>query len=181
MTQAANLAQVGSYATATGLPFSGASTITSGTAVTCTTQTSIDFTGIPSWVKRVTVNFGGVSTNGSSGFAIQLGTSSGIEGTGYVSGCSYAQISNQGSAANSTTSLLCAFSLSAAATQGGSIVLNLVGSNTWVSSGVISTSTTYNYFSGGNKTLVGTLDRVRVLTFNGTDQFDAGSINILYE
>ena len=29
--------------------------------------------------------------------------------------------------------------------------------------------------------LAGTLDRVRITTVNGTDTFDAGSINILYE
>jgi hypothetical protein len=36
-------------------------------------------------------------------------------------------------------------------------------------------------FSAGSKTLSGTLDRVRITTVNGTDTFDAGSINILYE
>jgi hypothetical protein len=35
--------------------------------------------------------------------------------------------------------------------------------------------------SAGTKTLSGTLDRVRITTANGTDTFDAGSINILYE
>ena len=33
----------------------------------------------------------------------------------------------------------------------------------------------------GRVTLSGALDRVRVTTVNGTDTFDAGSINILYE
>lgn len=155
--------------------------LVSGTAVASTSGTSIDFTGIPSWVKRITVMFSAVSTNGSSGFAIQLGTSGGIENTGYLSGCSYAQISNQSQAANSTTSLLCAFTTTAALTNAGSISISLVGSNAWVSSGTICTSSTYNYFSGGAKTLSGTLDRLRIITVNGTDTFDAGSINILYE
>jgi hypothetical protein len=35
--------------------------------------------------------------------------------------------------------------------------------------------------SAGAVTLSGTLDRVRITTVNGTDTFDAGSINILYE
>ncbi len=35
--------------------------------------------------------------------------------------------------------------------------------------------------SAGSITLGGTLDRVRITTVNGTDTFDAGSINILYE
>jgi hypothetical protein len=36
-------------------------------------------------------------------------------------------------------------------------------------------------FSGNSPALSGTLDRVRITTVNGTDTFDAGSINILYE
>ena len=36
------------------------------TAQNTTSGTSIDFTGIPSWVKRITVMFQGVSTTGSS-------------------------------------------------------------------------------------------------------------------
>ena len=155
--------------------------LVSGTAVASTSGTAIDFTGIPSWVKRITVMFSGVSTNGTSGYAVQLGTSSGIENTGYLSGCSYAQAANLANAQNSTTSLLCTFLPGAALTTAGSVSISSVGSNTWVSSGTICTSTTYNYFSGGSKTLAGTLDRIRITTVNGTDTFDAGSINILYE
>jgi len=155
--------------------------ITQGTAVASTSGTSIDFTSIPAWVKRITVMFNAVSTNGTSGFAVQLGTSGGLETTGYLSGCSYAQTGNQAQATNSTTSLLCAFLTGAALTNAGSVAISSVGSNAWVSSGTICTSSTYNYFSGGAKTLTGTLDRIRITTVNGTDTFDAGSINILYE
>ena len=155
--------------------------LTLATAVASTSGTSIDFTSIPSWVKRITVMFSGVSTNGTSGFAIQLGTSGGVETTGYLSGCSYAQAGNLSSAQNSTTSLLCAFATGAALTNAGSVSISLVGSNAWVSSGTICTSTTYNYFSGGTKTLSDTLTQVRITTVNGTDTFDAGTINIMYE
>jgi len=48
----------GTY-TLAGTPTAGASLITSGTAVASTSGTSIDFTGIPSWVKRITVMFNG--------------------------------------------------------------------------------------------------------------------------
>jgi hypothetical protein len=34
---------------------------------------------------------------------------------------------------------------------------------------------------GGVLALGGVLDRIRITTINGTDTFDAGSINILYE
>jgi hypothetical protein len=37
------------------------------------------------------------------------------------------------------------------------------------------------FSSSGTKSLSATLDRIRITTVNGTDTFDAGSINILYE
>ena len=36
-------------------------------------------------------------------------------------------------------------------------------------------------YSASTVTLSATLDSVRITTVNGTDTFDAGSINILYE
>ena len=42
-------------------------------------------------------------------------------------------------------------------------------------------SATQSLYGGGNVTLGGALDRIRVTTVNGTDLFDAGSINIMYE
>jgi hypothetical protein len=36
-------------------------------------------------------------------------------------------------------------------------------------------------YASGGVALGGALDRVRITTVNGTDTFDAGSINILYE
>ena len=44
-----------------------------GTAVASTSGTSVDFTSIPSWVKRITVMFNGVSTSGTSNPLVQLG------------------------------------------------------------------------------------------------------------
>jgi hypothetical protein len=64
----------------------------------------------------------------------------------------------------------------------GAMTLLLFSGNTWVSShtaGSSANSTTF--FGGGQVTLSGVLDRLRVTTVNGTDTFDAGSINILYE
>ncbi len=58
--------------------------VISGTAVATTSGTSIDFTSIPSWVKRITVMLAGVSTNGSSSHILQIGDSGGIENTSYV-------------------------------------------------------------------------------------------------
>ncbi len=155
--------------------------ITAATAVASTSGTSIDFTGIPSWVKRITVMFSGVSTNGTSIIQVQLGDSGGVETTGYVAGTS-----SFGSSAFASTSFTTGFGIrtsnSAGATYQGSLVLTVISGNTWVANGCMYENT--NYFTalfGGNKTLSGTLDRVRITTVNGTDTFDAGTINILYE
>jgi hypothetical protein len=159
--------------------------ITSGTAVASTSGTSIDFTGIPSWVKRVTVMFSGVSTNGTSAFQVQLGTSSGIETTGYnattgvVAG---AYVGAAGTATATTGFVLEYNNQVAAALMSGHLLLTTISSNTWVASGIIgSSSTSQVYLFSGNKATASTLDRVRITTVNGTDTFDAGSINILYE
>ena len=47
--------------------------ITSGT-VTNTTGTSVPISGIPSWVKRITVMFNGVSLSNTDNLTVQLGT-----------------------------------------------------------------------------------------------------------
>ena len=159
------------------------SIITSGTAVASTSGTSIDFTSIPSWVKRITVMLDVVSTNGSSLVQVQLGTSGGIQTTGYGSGGWQANIT----ISSSTTGLLVVGSGGASNAITGHLVLTLMDSSTgkWVASGVAALvppagSGNAEVFAGG-KTLSGTLDRIRITTVNGTDTFDAGSINILYE
>jgi hypothetical protein len=155
--------------------------ITAGTSVASTSGTSIDFTGIPSWVKRVTVMFDGVSTNGSSSYLVQLGDSGGIETTGYA-GCSVAAGNASTSTGNIFTTGIGIASGNAANVIHGCIFISLLGSDLWVSSGSYGFSNTaFAGSTGSSKTLSGTLDQVRITTVNGTDTFDAGSINILYE
>lgn len=149
-----------------------------GTAVASTSGTSIDFTSIPSWVKRITVMFNGVSTNGTSNPLIQLGDSGGIETTGYLG----LAVNYAGSGASNPTTGFAIALAAAANVISGHLVITLVSSNIWVASGVFGGSNTIvAAYSTGNKTLSETLDRVRITTVNGTDTFDAGSINILYE
>jgi hypothetical protein len=153
--------------------------ITSGTAVASTSGTSIDFTSIPSWVKRITVMFNGVSTSGTSPILIQLGDSGGVENTGYVSLAAQITASTVTNT-TSTAGLIQVFAAVAANTLNGSTIISLFDSNTWVSQGC-SAYTDRQVTSAGSKTLSATLDRVRITTVGGTDTFDAGSINILYE
>jgi len=150
---------------------------TLATAVASTSGTSIDFTGLPSWVKRITVMFAGVSTNGTSTIQIQLGTSSGIDSSSYA-GC---MSTTGGVTVFSSTAFLIASTTAASVTH-GIITLSTIGSNIWAISSSIGGTASYDVrVSGGSKTLGGTLDRLRITTVTGTDTFDAGTINILYE
>ena len=147
--------------------------LVSGTAQASTSGTNIDFTGIPSWVKRVTVMFNGVSTNGTSRVIIQIGAGS-FDTSGYLGSVS---------AVNFSTGFGLDDIANAAGVRHGSGTLSLIGSNGWIWAGCGGRSDTsgIQYVAGGSKTLSGTLDRVRITTVNGTDTFDAGSINIMYE
>jgi hypothetical protein len=152
--------------------------LVSGTAVASTSGTSIDFTSIPSWVKRITVMFNGVSTNGTSIIQVQLGDSGGVETTGYLTSVWQSNTNNS----NVTTGFALGAGALAVNTLSGHVVFTLLGSNTWIGSGVIGrTDAADSRILGGNKTLSDVLDRIRITTVNGTDTFDAGSINILYE
>jgi len=168
-----------------GLTLPGANTgvqvgsITLGTSQASTSGTNIDFTGIPSWVKRITVIFSGVSTNGTSTRRIQIGAGS-VTTSGYTCAFGYA---TTGVGSSTSTAGFDITNGSAAEALSGHMTLTNVSGNIWVESAVFGTTggTAGLYYSGGTVTLSGTLDRVRVTTLNGTDAFDAGTINILYE
>ena len=153
----------------------------SGTAVASTSGTSIDFTGIPSTAKRITVMFNGVSTSGTSLAQIQIGDSGGVETTGYASNAAVVGTSTDGR--NSTTGFALDGSSAATVIRSGIIVLCLQTGTTWVASGNLNRDDTSGFvnFMAGKKSLSDVLDRVRITTVNGTDTFDAGSINLLWE
>jgi hypothetical protein len=152
--------------------------IRSGTAVASTSGTSIDFTSLPTGIKRITVMFSGVSTNGTSQTQIQLGDAGGFETSGYVGTTGYnSSYVNYSSGFTFDT----ASSVSAATVRYGAMILNYVGSNMWVVCGTGGTGGSAVFYFGGAKTLSDTLTQVRITTVNGTDTFDNGTINILYE
>jgi hypothetical protein len=147
-----------------------------GTIVNSTSGTSIDFTGIPSWVKRVTVAFNDVSTNGTSNPIIQLGA-----GSFTTSG--YSSVATVATAATTVIAFSAGFGIPsglATNTIAGQYIFTNQAGNTWVGSAVLTVSGNL-MLSSGRLNLSGTLDRVRITTVNGTDTFDAGLINILYE
>jgi hypothetical protein len=157
-------------------------TLVQGTAVASTSGTSIDFTGIPSWVKRITVMFSGFSTSGTSVPLIQLGDSGGVENTGYASGGSVISASAVSSAVYTTGfGLATGLQVAAGTYQALAVIANVSG-NTWNFSGSMNrTDTGAGGIGNGTKTLSDVLTQVRITTVNGTDAFDAGTINIQYE
>jgi len=155
-----------------------ASTITSATAVTAS-GTSVDFTGIPAWVKRITVMISGVSTNGTSNWLLQLGDSGGIENTGYL--CSSSQFGTGVSTSEFTSGFGLTYG-SAAAVAAGTIQFSNLDGNVWVANGVmVNIDSAVTRILAGTKTLSDTLTQVRITTVGGVNNFDAGTINILYE
>jgi len=171
--------------TLTGTTITGTSVrggVTSGTVVASTSGTSIDFTSFPSYVKRITVALQTVSTNGSSNYLIRIGNTT-FTITGYASVMNYV---NPGANSCTGTSDATGFILSKDTSAGTS--LTMIGTIVLLSSGFYVFNFVGNggvggagFFGSGLLNLGSTLDRIRITTINGTDTFDAGSINIFYE
>jgi hypothetical protein len=143
------------------------------------TGTAVDFTSIPSWVKRITVMFSNVSTNSNSLVQIQMGNSGGVETSGYVG------TSEVGSTRSTYSAgfLIDAGTPSATIGRHGVLILTNFNLNNWIAS--INTSwvggLNVAITGAGSKTLSDVLTQIRITTVNGTDVFDAGTINIMYE
>jgi hypothetical protein len=156
--------------------------ITQGTAVASTSGTSIDFTGLPAWVKKITVMFSGVSTSGTNYPLIQLGYQNPVTSTGYVGSQSNIQNGSTVAVVAQAAGFGIYSNLGTYLVHGSAVITNITG-NTWVCSGnFISTGPNLTALTNaGYIALSGTLDRVRITTVGGTDTFDAGTVNILYE
>lgn len=152
-----------------------------GTAKASTSGTAINFTGIPSGVKRITIILDLVSTSGTNALLVQIGPSGGVVTSGYNS-VSWTAAANYNGTSNG-------FSLNnnvgAANTYSGTVTLVNISGNNWVESSVINCSSSGGAAVGavgtGRVGLSGPLSIVSVTTQTGSDTFDAGSINILYE
>ena len=154
--------------------------VVQGTAQNTTSGTAIPFTSIPSWVKRVTLSFNGISTNGTSGLMVQLGSSA-----GYATG-TYTGSATNGAGSVATSAFTTGHGLNggplAANAYYGTATFTLVSGNTWVGSSVLGATGTPQFAVGGSAiVLAATFDRIQLTTVNGTDTFDAGTINIQYE
>lgn len=152
-------------------------TITSGTVLSTSSGNSAVFTGIPSWAKRISINFIGVSQTGTTQMEVRLGTSGGIVSTGYISGAA------SGLSATASTTSTTGFRIRNSVASDdiyGTMFLSLQTGNTWVCSYSMTASNGAFFTGGGSIALASALTQVQV-TPNGADNFDAGSVNILYE
>lgn len=153
-----------------------------GSVTATTSGTSIDFTGIPSGTRRITINFFGVSTNNTSDGLIQLGDAGGIETTGYLgTGTTLAATTM---ATSQYTAGFGIRALSAPVTLQGTVILTLLeaAAFTWACAGVLADGASAAGFTlAGSKSTSQELDRIRLTTAGGTAAFDAGKLNIAYE
>lgn len=176
--------KAGSFAPGAITPNDLSQKITLGAAQTTTSGTFKDFSDIPSWATRITVMLVGVSVSGTSIPLLQLGDAEGFEVTGYTATTGYAANGASSSAVAQTTGFGLNGASSAATAVYATAWLHKLGAgNEWIFSisGSITGGTAAVISGGGSKTLSTTLDRLRITTVNGTDTFDAGSVNILYE
>jgi hypothetical protein len=163
--------------------------INSSEVITPTAVSSVNFTSIPPWVKRITVMLNNVSLSGTDAITIRIGDSGGLETTGYNG--NFFSIYDSGTI--NVNDLTDNFQLtpsgggtSSGTNYFGQAILSLLdaSTNTWVITSIVSANSTsvtarQGHLSGG-KTLTATLDRLTVIT-SGGNTFDNGTISILYE
>ncbi len=142
-----------------------------GTAVSVTS-------GIPTWINELTINFFGLSTNGSSNILAQLRSS-----TFVVSGYKSSNSSGSGGVTsnNITNAHFLAGNVAAGATFRGSLTFRRHPGNVWIGTSMLSSESSSGFYIGTSEvTLVGDLDGFRITMANGTDTFDAGEISYIY-
>jgi hypothetical protein len=158
------------------------SVIVLGTQQSTTSGTQFDFTSIPAGVNEIVVHFNGVSLSGVDSLLVQLGTSSGVETTSYVSA---ANAVNTVGLSNFRTTSVAGFVIPTIGNTwafNGQMFIRRMSGNTWnasIGGAGAATGDFSMYFGGGIKTLSGEIDRIRI-TRTGTDTFDAGAVNISY-
>jgi hypothetical protein len=152
------------------------------TLATAQTASGADviFTGIPNWVKRVTIIYSDITTSGISPFLFRIGSGS-IQISGYQGSAGYVANGNLTNVAAFTSGCGSNYGVgSSASIYNGIVTINLLSSNKYVFSGVgsLDGGATLQYAS--RVTLGGVLDRVSVST-QGASTFTGGTINISYE
>ena len=149
--------------------------ITTSSDVSPSGNAEADFLSLPSGIKRIFINFYGVSGAGSDVAAlIRLGTSAGLKNSGYGSTTHY------GSGGTNDSSGIAVYGTQTSSAINGIVILTHMGSNIFVSSHSIRYNNANGAFGGGYVQLDNTLDRIRVQLISGGN-FDSGTINLMFE
>lgn len=170
------------HADASITPLKLAQPLTQGAVQNSTSGTVITFGSIPSWVKRITVMLNQVSLSGTANLRFRLGTSGGLATTGYTAFTNVIQ--NSTVVASATAGFDTNGSSTTTTTYSGLVTFVLMDptNNVWAASGLLAMAGAVSQtVLSGVVSLSGALTQVGVTSTNGTDTFDAGSINILYE
>ncbi|MFO0002877.1 MAG: hypothetical protein ACK559_17265, partial [bacterium] len=109
---------------------------------------TIDFTGIPSTVKRLTVMLRGISLSGSDRILVQIGSGS-FTTSGYVATSGIFTTGGATNAVSSTSAFILLAGDSAAIITGQMVITN-ISTNSWVQSGTFKRSTSSMEFSAGD-------------------------------
>jgi hypothetical protein len=148
--------------------------------VASTSGTLINFSSIPNWVKRITLNLLGVSTNGTTNIVVRIGSGGTPVATGYNAGVAALINATSVSALAATTGFALSYDNASTNVRNSVLVLTQVGGNSWVASGNANVTGTL-ILSAGAITLGGVLDTLQLTTTSGTEVFDAGSVNVIWE
>lgn len=151
-----------------------------GAEVATTSGTAVPISEvIPSWAKRITLTFEGVSSSGTSAWLLQIGDSGGYEAATYAGRVATAS----GTTAGSTAGFQLVDAAIAANVAEGQITLVLkdAANFTWSCAGTLCYVGGDVFTFAGTKSLSAALDRVQITTAGGADTFDAGSIGIAWE
>jgi hypothetical protein len=149
------------------------------------TGSTVNFSGFPSWTKKITVAYSAVQTTGTSGQTnLYLGTASGIETTGYAGTGGFWQSAGNGQVLNGSYSsgfFLDAYTTNTNVRHGLYTLINLSG-NTWVLGGFGATSEVVSLATAnGTKTLSGVLTQIQFGIYGGAGTFSTGNFVAYYE
>jgi hypothetical protein len=163
------------------LSFASRSRLVRGTSVASTSGVSISFTSLPNWIKKITMMINGVSTSGSADILIRLSTGGVFASSGYVSNMQVVQGGVATAAVQNTVGFVIYASSATVVATGTYQFVNNDG-NGWIGTSVLAYEHAVSGgYGGGRVTLGGVLDGILIVTANGSDTFDAGSVNIIYE
>lgn len=141
--------------------------------------TAVDFASLPEGIKRITLNIYSLSTSGTSNMTVRLGTSGGVQATGYLGA-----VTNQTGTPAENLSTGFDITLANAATHvvHGQLVLTRLTGNTWICTGSVALSNAAAMREcAGSVVLTGELTTLRVTTAGGTNVFDDGTLSLLLE